>query len=309
MEEAFTMNTLSVLIVDDDKELCNELKYDIEKYSQFDLLEPVHCGGEAIEAIKIFRPDMIILDLFLPIYDGLYIVDFIAGKIPNYRPTIYILSSIATETTLNILDSYETVKYYSIKPVYSSDVVRNLCRLAAEKKGSISNASYAQSISDFDNFTTGNFNLDGDVDCIVPERLGNLSLLVESYLKKLGFEPFEIATKCVRLAIEMRIKADINSRFNVGEFYKQFRSRFVPTLSSATIDRKVRDSLAKIEQLRTPYFTECFPYGLGSYGGSSFTRKSAIILKQWIVQNSLSNHLESENDKASLRENSTISGK
>ena len=60
----------NVLIIEDDKEICAMIKDHLEKYNYqvfFTLT-----GANAIERIKELSPDLIILDLMLPVADGLF---------------------------------------------------------------------------------------------------------------------------------------------------------------------------------------------------------------------------------------------
>ncbi|HIA51933.1 MAG TPA: response regulator transcription factor [Candidatus Melainabacteria bacterium] len=61
-----------VLIVEDDIGICETVKDWLE--NQLHTVEAVHCGEDAIEYLKTYDYDVIILDLYLPDIDGLDIL-------------------------------------------------------------------------------------------------------------------------------------------------------------------------------------------------------------------------------------------
>jgi two-component system chemotaxis response regulator CheY len=61
----------SVIIVDDDYDCADALAECLE-IKGFDVLARGANGLEAVELYKIFRPDFVLLDIFMPYYDGYY---------------------------------------------------------------------------------------------------------------------------------------------------------------------------------------------------------------------------------------------
>lgn len=61
-----------VLIVEDDQGVCETVKDWLE--NQLHTVEAVHCGDDAIEYLKTYSYDVIILDLYLPDIDGLEVL-------------------------------------------------------------------------------------------------------------------------------------------------------------------------------------------------------------------------------------------
>ena len=282
------MDKLSVLIVDADPKWCDDLRYQVAQCPQFNVMEPVHCGGEAFALIKANKPDVILLDLIIPFYDGLYIIDFITGNMPTYRPVIYVLSTMVTPTVIRVLNDYVTVKFYNIKPVRPEAVLSNLRRFVAEEPVLATSAATTQLDSDSN----------GQTDFHKPGRAGRYSQGVEAYLQKLGLDAFAITTRCTHIAIERYIMLDESRRIRMEELYEQVGQTFTPALSSAAVQRNIRTAVIKVNELRTSHFDECFPYSFNSFGAGAFVRKSANILKRWILENG--------NDKISVGKDRTI---
>lgn len=68
------MTTIGTLIVDDDFMVANVHKGFTERVEGFSVLAVRHSGREALEAAVQLRPDLLILDIYLPDIDGLEVL-------------------------------------------------------------------------------------------------------------------------------------------------------------------------------------------------------------------------------------------
>jgi len=276
----FIIEKFSVLIIDDDHEWCAKLKTYLEKCSHFDVMEPVHSGDTAIKHIELYRPDAIILDLLLPVNDGLYIIDYIDSKISGYKPIIYVMSIFNTEKINRLLSGYDAVDYYSIKPVNPESATTALLNLLTTQP---SDQEYRVE----------------KVEDVNPPA--GLDLVVEDYLRKLGIGTATLQTKCIRVAIEIIIQANKGSRIGMMELYKQTGQRFDPPLSTPAVERHIRTAVISIKKKRTPLFEAYFPDDGIAVNNSTFVQESANMLRRWITENS--------NDTIFGRQNSELLSK
>jgi len=278
-----TEKKLSILIVDDDLSLCNEFKGYFEQYPQFNVMSLVCSGDEAIEVIEQHRPDIIILDLVIPVYDGLYVVDYITNDMSNYQPIIYVLSIMGSVKTAQMLNDCSMVKYYSIKPVRPQTVVNNLFRLIKDKQAVEAEGNQSG------NHGNHGINSVTNVSHFMSKGLVNLEWLIEDYLRKLGLQSNLISTKCTRVAIDIGIRADKNNRLGMMEIYSQAGQVFTPSISTVAVDRNVRSVVARVIKNSTPvfqkYFEEEYHNGGAKLNNSLFLSKSVDILKRWIMEN------------------------
>lgn len=86
-----TTQNYSILVVDDEASIIDFLKYNIQKEGY-----KVHTamnGQEAVEAAMRVKPDLILLDLMMPVMDGIEACHLIREKDPNYQPIIAFLTS------------------------------------------------------------------------------------------------------------------------------------------------------------------------------------------------------------------------
>lgn len=88
------MESKSVVVIDPDPKWTRELGKALSGHSQFAVLPPAHAGSAALLCIQRNRPDIIILELLLGDYDGLYLLNHIRERMDGDRPLVYILSAM-----------------------------------------------------------------------------------------------------------------------------------------------------------------------------------------------------------------------
>ncbi len=81
----------TILVVDDEATIIEFLKYNIQKegYTVYSAAN----GQEAVETAMKVRPDLILLDLMMPIMDGIEACQIIREKDESYQPIIAFLTS------------------------------------------------------------------------------------------------------------------------------------------------------------------------------------------------------------------------
>lgn len=157
-----------VLIVEDDKNINKLMALSIGKGFE---IGQIYDGGEAIKAINIAKPDLVILDLMLPHKDGLEICQEIKSN-PDTSGTIVILVSAMDPTN----NRFKGIKYgadYYIKKPFDPNEIRSLVTIFLKKKGKrfdplidlpdeerISN-EVERSIKEGERYTIGTLKIDG----------------------------------------------------------------------------------------------------------------------------------------------------
>lgn len=252
----------TVLIVDDDHDWCAKIKECLESDPLFDVMEPVYSGDKAVELIERHRPDAIILDLLLPVFDGMYIIDHIKNNMHDYRPIVYVCSAIGTDKTNRVLTNCDTVIYYNIKPIHTDTVANNLRRF----------------------LNAGLHNIEPqNVGLSVPNSPQNLDWMIEDYLNELGAGASMLQKRCARAAIEICIKAGRDSRVSIMKVYEQVAQSFDPPLTRSAVERNIRLAIANARKINTPLFKQHFP-GDFSISNSTFVQQLASILGRSIVE-------------------------
>ncbi len=119
-----------VLIIEDDKNISKLMALSIGKAFE---IGQIYDGGEAIQAVKMAKPDLVILDLMLPHKDGLEICQDIKSN-PNTSNIVVILVSAMDPTS----NRFKGIKYgadYYIKKPFDPNDLRTLVTIFLKKKG------------------------------------------------------------------------------------------------------------------------------------------------------------------------------
>ncbi len=119
-----------VLIIEDDKNISKLMALSIGKGFE---VGQIYDGGEAIEAVRAVRPELVILDLMLPHKDGLDICQTIKSD-PSTSNIVVILVSAMDPTSNRFKGIKYGADYYIKKPFDPSDL-RTLVTIFLKKKG------------------------------------------------------------------------------------------------------------------------------------------------------------------------------
>lgn len=99
-----------ILIADADERFRNELVAALENCQEYEVMGVASEGSAALEIAKRNRPDIIILDLLLPQYDGITVLDLIAVLYTDCKVFVvtgfvsdYIMSALADRQVFALL--------------------------------------------------------------------------------------------------------------------------------------------------------------------------------------------------------------
>ena len=90
-------NKTSILVVDDNKEFANILRDFLSKYDDFDVVGVAYDGNEAIDLVINLQPDVVVLDIIMPILDGIGVMQKINNAELKRVPEILVLSGVSQD--------------------------------------------------------------------------------------------------------------------------------------------------------------------------------------------------------------------
>ncbi len=89
---------IRVLIVDDIKILCQGLEVTLKKDNEIEVIGMVHNGKAAVEFCQRQLPDVVLMDMRMPDYDGAYATQMIKKDYPQVK--ILVLTTFDDEKTI-----------------------------------------------------------------------------------------------------------------------------------------------------------------------------------------------------------------
>ena len=117
-----------VIVVEDDESMA-EIFVEWIKMSGVEVLGIGYDGKHAVELFEELHPDVVILDLMMPIFDGFYAIDGIQKLDKDAK--FLILTADMTEKTKARLDS-PNIKSLMYKPYDLDDVTKEVKRLGSK---------------------------------------------------------------------------------------------------------------------------------------------------------------------------------
>ena len=114
------MSNVRVLIIDDNEKFSAELKKELEKSGRFDIVGCAANGKEGLEYFSMYTPDLVILDIVMPVMDGFGVLGRISGK-----AVIIAVSAYESESTIRKLASMGA-DYYISKTVNIGEIVERI---------------------------------------------------------------------------------------------------------------------------------------------------------------------------------------
>ncbi|HZK84041.1 MAG TPA: sporulation transcription factor Spo0A [Desulfosporosinus sp.] len=130
-----------IIVVDDNRNLCNLLKTYIEDQDDLSIVGVAHDGLEAMEIVQSQEPDLIILDLVMPSLDGLGVLERLNARTTMKRPKVIMLTAFGQESLTHQAMTLG-VDYFILKP-FDLDILGKRIRSLAQDLPTAAPAQYS----------------------------------------------------------------------------------------------------------------------------------------------------------------------
>lgn len=132
-------DTIRVLIIDDNRDIADEIREYLAKSgnSEIEIAGCAYDGKDGLEKIAALQPDAVILDIVMPVLDGIGVLKAMPRYTGIKRPAVVMLSALAQEHVSGMVSAYGA-DYYMVKPASYEmlfDRIKMLCRPAPVKAG------------------------------------------------------------------------------------------------------------------------------------------------------------------------------
>lgn len=121
---------LRVLVVDDHELTRFSLKLALSSQKQIDLVGLASNGKEAIEMVERYRPDVIILDLQMPVMDGLSASSYIKSISPTTQIIAY---SSVEDPQIEVMSQTAPIDIFCKKDTATKDLINLVKQLGSQK--------------------------------------------------------------------------------------------------------------------------------------------------------------------------------
>ncbi|PKM95876.1 MAG: sporulation transcription factor Spo0A [Firmicutes bacterium HGW-Firmicutes-1] len=119
---------IDVLIADDSQKLCAMMSDFFETQEDIDVIDVVHNGEDAIEQIRVKKPDVVLLDVVMPLIDGLGVLERINEEDLDKKPIFIMLSAVGQEKVTKSALSLGA-EYYMMKPFNYDSLAKRIRQL------------------------------------------------------------------------------------------------------------------------------------------------------------------------------------
>jgi two-component system response regulator (stage 0 sporulation protein A) len=107
---------ISIMLVDDRRTFCDSLQEYLDLQEDMRVSAVAYNGEMALERLKNERPDVMILDIAMPVLDGLGVLEELGEKPASERPDVIMLSGMVQDDSMRRAMELGA-KYFMLKPV------------------------------------------------------------------------------------------------------------------------------------------------------------------------------------------------
>lgn len=125
------MNKRRVLIMDDNEVYSKKLKSELEITGEFEVIGCASNGKEGLEYYSMYMPDVVVLDVVMPIMDGFGVLSRINSK-KCMDSTIIVVSGYENENTIFKIASMGA-DYYISKTIDVTEIVERITMFTSQK--------------------------------------------------------------------------------------------------------------------------------------------------------------------------------
>ena len=118
----------TIMIADDNREFINLMSSYLSRYPEFEIVAEAHNGKEALLMLPKIEPDILLLDIIMPVFDGLAVLEQLETITLEKRPHIIALTGLEQDKMIKRISMYD-LEFILIKPFDFSVLLSRLREL------------------------------------------------------------------------------------------------------------------------------------------------------------------------------------
>ena len=124
---------VKVLVADDNGMTREMMHQGLGRMEEVQVVGLAANGQEAVEMLRKFQPDILVLDLVMPVLDGVGVLEEIK-RLPGKHPDVLVLSAMGSEDVVNEVMRYG-VRYFMVKPFEIEQICRRIRDIIDQNHG------------------------------------------------------------------------------------------------------------------------------------------------------------------------------
>ena len=136
------MDKLKIAIADDSKEVQTTLTELFKTEENMEVVATYQDGLQLLNALRTVQVDVLILDIFMPSFDGLKVLEEIRSKSSKYKvPKNVIIMTAFSNDHVMLKSSQLSADYFIVKPINFSHLLQLIYEIRSNKKSAEENRS------------------------------------------------------------------------------------------------------------------------------------------------------------------------
>jgi len=224
-EGEIVMDKIKIVISDDNRDFCNILNEFLEEQEDMEVVGIAKDGMEALEFIEREQPDILILDIIMPILDGLGVLEQLSSKMLSKKPKVIVLSAVGQDSiTQRAVEA--GADYYVVKPFDMEILIKRIRQL-------VDNNAMVKETSGKSNYSSMSFNK--------ISKSNNIEAQITNIIHEIGVPAHIKGYIYLREAIKLVIEnIDLLSAVT-KELYPSIAKKFNTT--SSRVERAIRHAI------------------------------------------------------------------
>lgn len=224
-EGEIVMDKIKIVISDDNRDFCNILNEFLEEQEDMEVVGIAKDGMEALEFIEREQPDILILDIIMPILDGLGVLEQLSSKMLSKKPKVIVLSAVGQDSiTQRAVEA--GADYYVVKLFDMEILIKRIRQL-------VDNNAMVKETSGKSNYSSMSFNK--------ISKSNNIEAQITNIIHEIGVPAHIKGYIYLREAIKLVIEnIDLLSAVT-KELYPSIAKKFNTT--SSRVERAIRHAI------------------------------------------------------------------